>query len=79
MNFKVITVWLDERGIELEESFVQALRNLAAAYKKENNIKRLEDVYNLIGVRKQYLSHWESNPSSTQTKKFQAQCYPCCC
>lgn len=69
MNNQKTYEWLIKHDIELEEGFVHVLRNLAKTYQKGNNIKRLEDVYNLIGVRKQNISYWESNPSSTQTKK----------
>lgn len=79
MNNQKTYEWLTKRGIELEESFAQSLRNLAMVYQKTSGIKKLNDVYRLIGARKQYISHWENNPSSTQTKKFQAKRYLCCC
>ncbi|MDR1964742.1 MAG: hypothetical protein LBQ50_13290 [Planctomycetaceae bacterium] len=79
MNNQETYEWLAKRGIELEEGFMQSLRDLAKTYQKENGIRKLDDVYKLIGVRKQYISYWKNNPSSTQTKKFQAQCHLCGC
>lgn len=70
MDKKKTYEWLSERGIMLEESFAQALRKLAVVYQRKNNISRINDVYKLIGIRKQLVLHWAQNPSSVQTKKF---------
>jgi hypothetical protein len=35
MNYKAINIWLDERGIRLEEDFVSALIGYAKAHKKK--------------------------------------------
>ncbi len=70
MNNQKTCDWLAKRGIVLEESFTACLRNLAAVYQKENNICCLDDVYKLIGIRKQLVLYWETNPHSTQTKNF---------
>jgi hypothetical protein len=70
MDYKKTYEWLAQRGIELDESFAQSLGNLAKTYQKANSIRKLDDVYKLIGTRKQYISHWENNPSSTQTKNL---------
>ena len=34
MNYKLINTWLDEHDITLEQSFADALKALATAYKK---------------------------------------------
>lgn len=70
MEYRKIQQWLDERGIVLEESFAYALRRLARAYKKTNGMKRLDDVYKLMGASKQDIFWWENHPCSTQTKNF---------
>lgn len=64
------TTWLYNHGMLLEESFTQSLKELAQIYKKQNQIRRLDDVYKLIGTRKEYLYYWENHPHSMQTKKF---------
>lgn len=63
--------WLEERDIKLEESFPMALKRLATIFQKENGIKNIEEVYFLIGLKKQYIAHWLKNPHSVQTKKLQ--------
>lgn len=41
-----------------------------------NNI---EEVYSLIGLKKQYLVYWSKNPQSVQTKKLQVKNNLYCC
>lgn len=65
--------WLKEKGIELEESFVDAIKKLAKNYKQAAGIRNTEEVYSLIGLKKQYLSYWAKNPSSVQQKKLQTK------
>jgi hypothetical protein len=69
MNQK-LREWLLERNIILEESFVQTLVGLAMAYQERYRIRNIDDVYKLIGVRKQLIAYWRINPENTQTKKF---------
>ncbi len=68
-NLKV-KQWLALHNIIPEESFAAALRRLSKEYQKENHIRKLEDVYRKIGVRKEYIYYWENHPYSAQTKKF---------
>lgn len=68
-NLKV-KQWLALHNIVPEESFAAALCRLSKEYQKENHIRKLEDVYRKIGVRKEYIYYWENHPYSTQTKKF---------
>lgn len=75
MTNKKVQKWLEERDIKLEESFTDALKNLAKNYQREHGIKNIEYVYDLIGLKKQYLSYWAKNPLNLQTKKLQIQCY----
>jgi hypothetical protein len=70
MKTNMILDWLSKRNITLEESFVQSLVGMAMTYQHTNGIHNINDVYKLIGVRKQLITYWRSNPSSTQTKKF---------
>lgn len=79
MTNKKVEKWLEERGIKLEESFSMALKRLAKAFQKENGIKNIEEVYSLIGLKKQYLAYWVKNPHSVQTKKTQIKCSLCSC
>lgn len=68
--------WLEERGITLQESFAAALKKLAKDFQKEHEIKNIEHVYSLIGLKKQYIAHWIKNQNSVQTKKTPNQyCY----
>ena len=69
MEDKKVEKWLYAKGIKLQESFSVALKNLAENYKKEHCIKNIENVYSLIGLRKQYLSYWRKNSNSSQSKK----------
>lgn len=69
MENKKVQLWLDERGIKLEESFPDALKMLAKQFQKEHGIKTIAEVYQLIGLKKQYLAYWAKNPYSVQTKK----------
>lgn len=70
MDNKKAISWLYKHEIELDESFTQTLKKLAIIYKKQNHLKRLDDVYKLIGTHKEYISYWENHPYSTQTKNF---------
>lgn len=71
--------WLEERKIKLEESFPMALKRLAKTFQKENGIKNIEEVYSLIGLKKQYIAYWLKNPNSVQTKKLQIKYNLCSC
>lgn len=70
MTNKKVQQWLDDKGIKLQESFADALKALAKKFQKENGIKNIEEVYALIGLKKQYLTYWANNPFSIQTKKL---------
>lgn len=70
MDNKKTISWLCKHGIELDESFTQALKILAIRYKNHNNLKSLDEVYKLIGARKEYIYYWKNHPYSTQTKNF---------
>lgn len=65
--------WLKERNIVLEEEFTFTLRKYAENYKKEQGIRRLEDVYRLFGMSRQNLAFWESTPCNTHAKKLKCQ------
>lgn len=69
MKNKLEMKWLQTRGISLEQEFVSALKNMAQVYKKANNITNVEKVYDMLGIKKQYLSYWEQNPNSLSSKK----------
>lgn len=58
MTSKKAEKWLEERGITLQENFVTALKKLAKDFQKEHGIKNIEEVYSLIGLKKQYLVYW---------------------
>lgn len=79
MENKKVEKWLEERGIKLEESFSDALKNLSKKFLKEHGIKNIEEVYSLMGLKKQYLAYWVKNPHSIQTKKLQIKCSLCSC
>ncbi|MDR2883486.1 MAG: lipid II flippase MurJ [Deferribacteraceae bacterium] len=66
-NYKIFR-WLAERKIPLDVGFAQSLSDLAAEYQRRNHIRRIDEVYKLIGIRRQLLFHWRMNPYSTQTK-----------
>ncbi len=63
MNYRLINEWLGERGLVLEQGFVDALRMYMKTYK--NNLVLLSEVYSLLSCTKADLSHWENNPCST--------------
>lgn len=65
-----IVQWMKLHNLIPKESFAAALRRLAGQYQKENHIRRIEDVYQKIGLRKECLYYWEKHPYSAQTKKF---------
>ena len=69
MDCKGINKWLDERGLEMGESFPAALRRFSKIYKKSHNIVLLNDVYAAIGTSKQEISLWRKRILSTQSKK----------
>ena len=69
-NNATIVQWMKLHDLILKESFVEALRRLARQYQKENHIRRMEDVYQKIGICKEYLYYWEKHPYSAQTKNF---------
>ncbi|CDE62501.1 putative uncharacterized protein [Fusobacterium sp. CAG:439] len=79
MTSKKAEKWLEERGITLQENFVTALKKLAKDFQKEHGIKNIEEVYSLIGLKKQYLVYWSKNPHSVQTKKLQVKNNLYCC
>lgn len=79
MTNKKVEKWLGERGITLQESFATALKRLAKDFQKEHGIKNIEQVYSLIGLKKQYIAHWLKNPNSVQTKKLQIKYNLCGC
>ncbi|WP_277409175.1 hypothetical protein [Lacrimispora xylanisolvens] len=49
MNYEKTRQWLDDHGVILEESFYTALNNLAKDYKKTNDLRLLEEVYQKLG------------------------------
>ncbi|WP_027296997.1 hypothetical protein [Robinsoniella sp. KNHs210] len=61
MNYKLINTWLVKYDIVLEQSFVEALRQLANKYTG----KKLSELYTELGCTKTDISRWESNPCST--------------
>lgn len=65
--------WLKERNIVLEEDFTAVLRKYAETYKKEQGIRRLEEVYRLLGTSRQNAAFWERNPCSTHKKASKYQ------
>lgn len=77
MQNKKVEKWLEERGIKLKESFPMALKRLAKSFQKENGIKNIEDVYSLLGLKKQYLAYWTKNSHSVQSKKLQIKSNLC--
>lgn len=79
MTNKKAEKWLKERGIVLQENFAVALKKMAKDFQKEHEIKNIENVYSLIGLKKQYLTHWLKNPNSVQTKKLQIRYNLCSC
>jgi transcriptional regulator with XRE-family HTH domain len=72
MNHKRVRQWLDARKLTLEEDFPTALRRLARDYKRANGLKTVDGIYLQIGVSKQDISYWASNPGRTQTRKFRS-------
>lgn len=79
MTNKKVEKWLEERGIKLEESFSSALKNISKNFQKEHGISNIEEVYSLIGLKKQYLAYWTKNSHSVQTKKLQIKYNLCSC
>ena len=71
--------WLEERGIKLEENFPMALKRLAKTFKKEKGLKNIEEVYALMGLKKQYIAYWLKNLHSIQSKKLQIKYNLCSC
>lgn len=69
METKLEEVWLKEKSIFLEKSFVQSFKHMAQSYKIKHNISNIETIYKILGTKKQYLSYWKNNPSSMQAKK----------
>lgn len=69
-NNAAIAQWMKQHNLIPKESFAAALRRLARHYQRENHIRSMEDVYQKIGLRKEYLYYWEKHPYSTQTKNF---------
>ncbi|MBE5981189.1 MAG: hypothetical protein E7249_19000 [Paenibacillaceae bacterium] len=78
MDYKKTKQWLDDHGVILEESFYTALNNLAKDYKKTNDLKLLEEVYQKLGVNKQAVSWWKNHPCSTQTRQSKIQLIVSC-
>lgn len=62
--------WLELHNLIPKESFPAALRRMSREYQKANNIRKLDEVYQKIGVRKEYIYYWENHPYGAQTKKF---------
>lgn len=69
MKNKLEMQWLKSKGIVLDTGFVEAIKALSQNYKKAHNIKNVEKVYDMLGIKKQYLSYWEQNPYSVRSKK----------
>ena len=69
MKNKLEMQWIKNKGIILEEGFVERIRSMAQNYKQAHNIKNVEKVYSMLGVKKQYLSYWRQNPYSVRSKK----------
>lgn len=65
-----IEIFIKENNIILEESFCTSLKKMAKKYKNEKNMKTLDEVYKLIGTRKEYIYYWENHLSSSQQKKL---------
>lgn len=63
MDYKLISQWLEEYNVTLEENFTDALSRMAKEY---NNIISLNEVYIKLGCNKTDISRWKSNPCSTQ-------------
>mgnify|MGYP001167155331 CR=1 FL=1 len=61
---------VEKGNVIVEESFVNDLKRSAKLYQKKNSIRRLEEVYSLIGVKKEYIYYWEKHLFSTQQKKL---------
>lgn len=78
MNYEKTRQWLDDHGVILEESFYTALNNLAKDYKKTNDLRLLEEVYQKLGVNKQAVSWWKNHPCSTQTRQSKIQLIASC-
>ena len=71
--------WLTKHNLVLNEGFPAALRALSKNYQLTHGIHTLQEVYQHIGLKKEYLYYWEKHPNNTQTKKNEISCYPFCC
>lgn len=69
MNNNKAMQWLAQRGQIPKEGFVSALSRLSKHYKKKHKIKNLNEVYQMLGTRKEYIYYWKQHPYSTQTNK----------
>ena len=78
MDYEKTRQWLDVHGVILEESFYTALNNLAKDYKRTNDLRLLEEVYQKLGVNKQAVSWWKNHPCSTQTRQSKIQLIASC-
>lgn len=67
MDYHKAERWLEKRGIIPEESFACALNYLAMGYQK-NHKRTLDEVYAMLGIKKQHIFYWKNNPHSVQTK-----------
>jgi hypothetical protein len=67
MDYSKAKKWLAARGIVLSESYACALQSLVIEYQKKH-MCTLNEVYALIGIKKQYIFYWRNNPFSVQTK-----------
>lgn len=43
--------WLEKLDIKLQESFAESLKKLAQEFQKEHNIKNIEQIYSLFGIK----------------------------
>lgn len=70
MRNKKVAKWLQNHGITLQSSFSAELKRLCKIYQKTHNVSNIEKVYELLGVKKQYLYYWENKQISHRIKKI---------
>ncbi len=78
-NNPKLNQWLTDHNIMLNESFPSALRRLSKQFQAANGIRTLQEVYRIIGIKKEYLYYWEQHPYNTQTKKNKIYGNSFCC
>lgn len=70
MQNKKVAKWLLNHGITLQSSFSEELKRLCKIYQKTYNVSNIEKVYELLGIKKQYLYYWENKQISYRIKKI---------